>query len=58
MRCGGSSVTGSVANIAASSPTFVLNEERQKLYGNFGYRVIEASVHELLAEPGERASWC
>jgi len=40
------------------SPTFVINEGRQKLYGDVGYRVIEASIHELLADPGERASWC
>lgn len=41
------------------SPTFLLNEGRQKLYGNVGYRVIEANVQELLREPmsGE-ASWC
>lgn len=41
------------------SPTLVLNEGRQQLYGNVGYRVIEANVHELLRDPrsGE-ASWC
>jgi len=41
------------------SPTLVLNERRQVLYGNVGYRVIEANVEELLREPsGEDASWC
>lgn len=40
------------------SPTFLLHEGRQKLYGNVGYRIIEANVQELLADPGERASWC
>lgn len=40
------------------SPTFLLHEGRQKLYGNVGYRVIEANIEELLADPGERASWC
>ncbi len=41
------------------SPTFVLNEGRQKLYGNVGYRVIEANVQELLkAPPLDQASWC
>lgn len=40
------------------SPTFMLNEGRQKLFGDVGYRVIEASITELLADPGERASWC
>lgn len=41
------------------SPSFVLNEGRQKLYGNVGYRVLEANVRELLSSPmaGE-ASWC
>ena len=42
------------------SPTFVLNEGRQKLYGNFGYRIIEANIHELLETPNtvNQASWC
>jgi predicted DsbA family dithiol-disulfide isomerase len=41
------------------SPTFVLNQGRQKLYGNLGYRVIEVNIRELLREPraGEM-SWC
>lgn len=41
------------------SPTFVLNEGRQILYGNIGYRIIEANIRELLRNPklGE-ASWC
>ncbi len=40
------------------SPTYVLNEGRQVLYGNVGYKVIAANVEELLRQPGERASWC
>jgi predicted DsbA family dithiol-disulfide isomerase len=41
------------------SPTFVLNSGRQKLYGNVGYRILEANVQELLREPKEgQASWC
>jgi predicted DsbA family dithiol-disulfide isomerase len=41
------------------SPTFVLNQGHQKLYGNLGYRVIEANVRELLREPGVgEMSWC
>lgn len=44
--------------LVEGSPTFLLHEGRQKLYGNVGYRVIEASIQELLADPGERASWC
>lgn len=41
------------------SPTFVLNDGRQKLYGNVGYRIIEANIQELLREPSPgQASWC
>ncbi len=41
------------------SPTFVLNEGRQKLYGNVGYRIIHANIQELLSEPNpDQASWC
>ena len=41
------------------SPSFVLNDGRQKLYGNVGYRIIEANVQELLREPNpDNASWC
>ena len=41
------------------SPTFILNEGRQKLFGNVGYRIIEANIEELLRRPGaEEASWC
>jgi predicted DsbA family dithiol-disulfide isomerase len=41
------------------SPTLVLNEGRQLLYGNVGYRIIDVNVRELLHNPlhGE-ASWC
>lgn len=40
------------------SPTFIMNNARQKLYGNVGYRILEANIQELLANPGDRASWC
>lgn len=40
------------------SPTFLLNEGRQKLYGNVGYRIIEANIQELLEHPDDIASWC
>lgn len=43
----------------AGSPTFILNDGRQKLFGNVGYRVLEANVEELLRAPAEdAASWC
>jgi predicted DsbA family dithiol-disulfide isomerase len=29
------------------SPSFVLNEGRQKLYGDVGFRIIEANIQEL-----------
>lgn len=40
------------------SPTFLMNEGRQKLYGNVGYRILEANVQELLERPSAQASWC
>ncbi|HML93465.1 DsbA family protein [Methyloceanibacter sp.] len=41
------------------SPTFVMNEGRQKLFGNVGYRLLEANVQELLRQPdSEHATWC
>ncbi|MGB5556812.1 MAG: DsbA family protein [Paracoccaceae bacterium] len=41
------------------SPTFVMNEGRQKLFGNVGYRVLKANIQELLHNPSDQeASWC
>ena len=41
------------------SPTLVLNEGRQLLYGNVGYRIIKANVRELLDHPDDGyAAWC
>lgn len=41
------------------SPTIILNEGRQKLYGNVGFGVIEANIKELLRSPAAgAASWC
>ena len=40
------------------SPTYLLNHGRQKLYGNLGYKVIEANVEEILRRPADAASWC
>jgi len=41
------------------SPSFVLNEGRQKLYGNIGFRLMEANIQELLRSPRtDEASWC
>ena len=40
------------------SPTWVMNEGRQTLFGNVGYRVLNANVEELLRHPEQEASWC
>ena len=33
------------------SPTFLMKEGRQKLFGNVGYHLLEANVEELLRAP-------
>ncbi len=40
------------------SPTLILNEGRQTLAGNVGFRVIAANVRELLRSPEAEQSWC
>ena len=40
------------------SPTWVLNDGRQILYGNVGYRILNANIEEMLKRPGPEASWC
>ena len=41
------------------SPTLILNEGRQLLYGNVGYRIIDVNVRELIHNPDHgEASWC
>jgi len=42
----------------AGSPTLVFNQGRQILYGNVGYRVIQANIRELIHQPEHQASWC
>ena len=44
--------------LVEGSPTFLFPGGRQKLYGNVGYRIIEANLHELLDHHDTRASWC
>jgi predicted DsbA family dithiol-disulfide isomerase len=44
--------------LVEGSPTFLFPGGRQKLYGNVGYRIIEANIHELLTHSDDRASWC
>lgn len=46
-------------NSVRGSPTFLMNNGRQKLYGNVGYRLVEANIEEMLRKPGaDEASWC
>jgi predicted DsbA family dithiol-disulfide isomerase len=40
------------------SPTLVMNEGRQSLFGNVGYRVMQANIEELLKRSSAQASWC
>ena len=40
------------------SPTWIMNNGRQVLYGNVGYRVLHANIEEILHNPAEEASWC
>lgn len=40
------------------SPSWLMNEGRQLLYGNVGYRVLHANVEELIRSPEHEASWC
>lgn len=40
------------------SPSYVINHGRQTLYGNVGYRVLYANIHELRNRPENEASWC
>ena len=40
------------------SPSWIMNNGRQLLYGNVGYRVLQANVEELLKNPQQEASWC
>jgi predicted DsbA family dithiol-disulfide isomerase len=42
----------------SGSPSWVMNNGRQKLYGNVGYHVLHANVEGLLSNSGEEASWC
>jgi predicted DsbA family dithiol-disulfide isomerase len=40
------------------SPSWMLNNGRQILYGNVGYRLISANIEELVKHPQDEASWC
>jgi protein-disulfide isomerase-like protein with CxxC motif len=40
------------------SPTILMNEGRQRLSGNVGYRAIAANVREVLEKRPGQVSWC
>jgi len=40
------------------SPTYVIDNGRQVLYGNVGFRVLLANIEEHLKAPENEASWC
>lgn len=40
------------------SPSYIMNNGRQTLYGNVGYRVLLSNIEELLKMPSNEASWC
>lgn len=41
-----------------ASPTLIFNEDRQRLTGNVGYKIIEANIRELIHKPVGQQSWC
>ncbi|PCH96384.1 MAG: disulfide bond formation protein DsbA [Gammaproteobacteria bacterium] len=40
------------------SPSYIIDNGRQILYGNVGYRVLLANIEEQLNKPESEASWC
>lgn len=41
------------------SPSFVLPDDRQKLYGDVGFRILDANVRERLRDPEpDEPAWC
>ena len=53
-----SDLTSGSDHTVRASPTMMLNDDRQRLTGNVGYRVIEANVRELLEHPTGQHSRC
>ena len=45
-------------NNVKGSPTWIMNNGRQVLYGNVGYRILHANIEEILKHPEQEASWC
>jgi predicted DsbA family dithiol-disulfide isomerase len=43
----------------SGSPTYILNENRQKLFGNVSFNIMKANVAELLnSNTDDNCSWC
>lgn len=40
------------------SPTWIMNNGRQELFGNVGYRILTANIKEVLEKPSHQASCC
>lgn len=40
------------------SPTYIIDNGRQVLYGNVGYRVLLANIEQQLKTPANEACWC
>ena len=40
------------------SPSWLMNKGRQTLFGNVGYRILNANIKEVLEHPAQEASWC
>lgn len=40
------------------SPTYIIDNGRQVLYGNVGYRILHANIEEQIKAPVGEASWC
>lgn len=52
-----SCTTDDKQKLIEGSPSFILNEGRQKLYGNIGYHIIAANIQALLEAPENKPSW-
>lgn len=40
------------------SPSWLMNNGRQTLYGNVGFRVLNANIREFMEKNDQQASWC
>jgi len=40
------------------SPVWVMNSGRQTLFGNVGFRILNANIREILDHPASEVSWC